>query len=651
MKIDKKNGNVNYCDETHTYWKDGTDEKYISVTTLIGKFEQPFLRDFWASYKALERLLGKEKFKLEKSKLLKTKRFDNSILATYDITELEFNKTVQDILDEWDKKNRESCERGTKIHAQLEAYAKGGKFKEKIVPNLGRDFNDYKCYVNPDTNELVKSIDKGILPEYLVYRESDDGILKIAGQIDLLIKDGNDIWVADYKGLPLDTEIPTLTGWSIIADLKEGDVIFDKDGNPTKIIHKSKVHTNPCYKITFDNGDSIIADHEHRWEISFRKKYISKKDSDKYSHTVMTTEELAVYLNKINNEGNKNCYTIPKILNPKPLNLPKAKLPLDPYILGVWLGDGSKACGVITQARNSPLWDIIREKGFELSENLIHDPEREGTEMRTVYGLRTILSYLNLIGNKHIPDIYQRASYEQRLQLLRGLMDTDGYYHPSRKRYVMSTGQEWQKDDMVKLVSSLGIKVTVFEVIKKCDGKKFKAWDVCFSTSEFNPFYMRNQEIDLNSAKIDKRTFRNIDKVEKVETVPTQCLEVDSPTHTFLCTKKMIVTHNTNQKIDLKSGFDTTTKKSAKMKYPLNNLDDCNYVHYTLQLSTYAWMLQKINPKYNVKGLILIHFDHEGNITTYQLDYLKDDVERMLAYYKTMRKKEIAQEKRKRIEF
>lgn len=651
MKIDKKNDNVNYNDENHVYWKDGTDEKYISVTTLIGKFEQEYDREFWSKYKALEKILGKDKFRLEKSKLLKTKRFDISVLSDYDISEDEFNKVQQDILDEWDKTNRESCDRGTKIHAQLESYAKGGKFKEKIVPHLGKDFNNYKCYVNPNTNELVQNIERGILPEYLVYRESPDGILKIAGQIDLLIKDGNDIYIGDYKGLPLDTEIPTLTGWSTISELKEGDIIFDKDGNPTKIIHKSRIHTNPCYKITFDNGDSIIADHEHKWEISFRKKYVSKKDSDKYSHAVMTTEELAEYLDKINNEDNKNCYTIPKILNPKPLNLPKANLPLDPYILGVWLGDGSKACGVITQAKDSPLWNIIREKGFELSENLIHDPEREGVEMRTVYGLASILRYMGLLSNKHIPDIYQRASYEQRLQLLRGLMDTDGYYHPSRKRYVMSTGQEWQKNDMVKLVSSLGVKVTVFEITKKCEGKKFKAWDVCFSTSDFNPFYMRNQGIDLNSAKTDKRTFRNIDKVEKVETVPTQCLEVDSPTHTFLCTKKMIVTHNTNKEIKMKAGFDSTSKSEAKMKYPLNNIPDVNYWHYTLQLSTYAWMIQKINPEYNIKGLILIHFDHEENITTYQLDYLKEDVERMLAYYKTMRKQEIAKEKRKRIEF
>ena len=87
------------------------------------------------------------------------------------------------------------------------------------------------------------------------------------------------------------------------------------------------------------------------------------------------------------------------------------------------------------------------------------------------------------------------------------------------------------------------------------------------------------------------------------------------------------------------------------MKYPLNNIDDSNYWHYVLQLSTYAWMIQKLNPKFNIKGLTLIHFDHEENITTYQLDYLKSDVERMLAYYKAQRKKEINEEKRKKIEF
>lgn len=59
------------------------------------------------------------------------------------------------------------------------------------------------------------------------------------------------------------------------------------------------------------------------------------------------------------------------------------------------------------------------------------------------------------------------------------------------------------------------------------------------------------------------------------------------------------------------------------MKYPMNNIMDCNKMHYALQLSTYAWMLQKLNPKFVVKKLLLIHYDHQGNVTEHELDYLR----------------------------
>ena len=239
---------------------------------------------------------------------------------------------------------------------------------------------------------------------------------------------------------------------------------------------------------------------------------------------------------------------------------------------------------------------------------------------------------MNLLKNKHIPEEYYTASFNQRLDLLRGLMDTDGYYHPKRKRFVMSTGQEWQRDCTVKLLGTLGIKSTVFEVIKKCNGKEFIAWDVCFSTNGLNPFLIRNQEIEF--PKIDKNSFRNINKVEITETIPTQCLEVDSPLHTFLVTNKCIITHNTNKEIKTKAGFDTQKRQEIKMKYPLNSLPDVNYWHYALQLSTYAWMLQKINPEYTIKDLILVHFDHNDNQTVYHLPYLKKEVESMLKFYK-----------------
>jgi hypothetical protein len=164
-----------------------------------------------------------------------------------------------------------------------------------------------------------------------------------------------------------------------------------------------------------------------------------------------------------------------------------------------------------------------------------------------------------------------------------------------------------------------------------------------------NPFLVRNQNIEY--PKTDKNSFRNITSVQRVGTEATQCLEVDSPSHTFLFGHSLIVTHNTNKKIDDKSYFDSRSKKSQMMKYPLNNLMDCNKIHYTLQLSTYAWMIQMLNPKFNIKKLTLIHYDHTGKETDYVVDYLKDDVIRMCKWYKKQKMLKDLEDSRKPIQF
>ena len=641
LMIDKQNGTIAFNDANHKYWNINDESiQYTSVTTLIGKYENEFDSEFTSKYKALERLLPTDVWKKEKGAIWKNHKIPKDFLDVYDIDENELNKVQQDILDEWAAINRESCERGTKIHAQLEnAFYKAGDSVNLQKFGIGGKFVCKKNYSNLD-------LEYGVYPEYLIYYDNPKIDLHLAGQIDLLIKNGNDIIVGDWKGLPLDTQIPTVDGWSTIKDLNIGDYIFDKDGYPTKILHKSEIHYNPCYKITFDNGKSIIADHEHKWLISF-KKTKSKKRPDGYEHTVMTTEEIFCYLENLEERRSD---LIPKILNPKPLECPEAELPIDPYVLGVWLGDGSKACGIVTQAKGSPVWDEIKNRGYEISGNDQHNPDRENVEMRTVYGLRTKLRELNLLNNKHIPDMYQRASFQQRLDLLRGFMDTDGYFHPKRKRFVMSTGQNWQQDCLVKLLATFGIKATVFEYFKKCDGKEFQVWDVCFSTDLFNPFLTRNQDI-VQVGNQNNRTFRNIEKVEVVETIPTQCLEVDSPSHTFLCTEEMIVTHNTNKKLDFKGFYNSSTRSTTKMKYPLTTLDDVNFNHYQLQLSTYAWMLQKINPEFNIKRLFICHFDHEGNQNIYEVQYLKDEVEKMLKHFARQTKLDKQKAKYARIEY
>jgi len=641
MEYDKINGKVAFLEGPHKYFNiDDPGIQYTSVTTLIGKYEPEFDKEFISTYKALERLVPSNEWKKEKGSIWKSHKISDDYLKVKDISKEELNKVKQDILDEWDKINKESCERGTKIHSQLEnSFYKAGDNLTLKKFGIGGKFTCKKNY-----NEL--DLEYGVYPEYLIYYDNPKIDLHIAGQIDLLIKSGNDIIIGDHKGLPLDTPILTSKGWSTMKDLKIGDKVFDKDGNLCNITVKSEIHNNPCYEIKFDNAESIVCDIDHRWLISFKLQKPTKKNPDGYKHQVMTTIELKTYLDSIEK---RQSFNIPKILNAKPLNIEKTSLPLDPYLLGVWLGDGSKDCGIITQATNSPIWEELKFRGYEIGENLNHDPERSGTDMRTIFNIRGILNSLGVLNNKHIPDLYLLASYEDRLDLLRGLMDTDGYYHPKRKRFVMTTSFDWQMNGMKQLLSSLGCKVSVFRETHKCNGKKFPGWNINFTTTRFNPFLTRNQDINFNTK--DNNSFRNIESVKEVEMVPTQCIAVDSLSHTYLAGHSLIVTHNTNKSIDFKGFYNNSTKSSEKLKYPLSHLDNCNFNVYQLQLSTYAWMLQKINPNFNIVRLFLNHYDHEGNNTIYEVNYLKDEVEKMLKHFAKQQKLEKQKAKYARIEY
>ena len=194
MKYDKVNGEVGFIEATHEY-KNLSNEslKYISVTTLIGKYEQEFDKDFTSKYKALERLLPSDVWKKEKGGIWKSHKIPKDFLEVYDIKESELNAVQQDILDEWAKINREACERGTKIHSELEnSFYKAGNNVKLEKFGIGGKFQCKKNY-----NEL--DLEYGVYPEYLIYFSTQDKILNLAGQIDLLIKNGNEIILIDHK--------------------------------------------------------------------------------------------------------------------------------------------------------------------------------------------------------------------------------------------------------------------------------------------------------------------------------------------------------------------------------------------------------------------------------------------------------------------
>lgn len=198
MNIDKSNGNVKYADKEHVYWDD--NGKYISVTTLINKYCQPFDKNFWSGYKALEKLLSKDDFKMEKKMLLETKKIElKYYIDMYNITENDFNREQQKVLDTWQKENEIACERGTKIHAELENMFISKKVTDLKKFGIGGKFEVNTNKSLEDSNTNLLDIEFGVFPEYLIYRNSNDGILKVAGQVDLLIKEGDYITIIDHK--------------------------------------------------------------------------------------------------------------------------------------------------------------------------------------------------------------------------------------------------------------------------------------------------------------------------------------------------------------------------------------------------------------------------------------------------------------------
>lgn len=192
--ITKQNGNIAFVEETHKYFDvTNPDAVFTSVTTMIHSYTQPFDKDFWSAYKALEKLLPKDVWNIEKKSLLSTKKFDKVLLELHNIDENTFNREQQGILDEWDEENRKSCERGTKIHADLENsfYEK----KKDIDISKFEIGGKFTC----DKGRTALDLENGIYPEYLISRVSEDGKLRIAGQIDLLVKKGNKLTIGDFK--------------------------------------------------------------------------------------------------------------------------------------------------------------------------------------------------------------------------------------------------------------------------------------------------------------------------------------------------------------------------------------------------------------------------------------------------------------------
>lgn len=376
-----------------------------------------------------------------------------------------------------------------------------------------------ETFVVCDALETAGSFDRLVSPRWPM--EAPDGSTIEPG----------DRLILDLKGLALDTPIPTPTGWSTMGALRVGDTVFGSDGQPCSVTAKSTTKRIGTYVVTFDDGAQVTCDREHLWWVM-----TGRGARAGLCEQVIGVEDMRDTLFRYGQRQHR----VPVAL---PLDLPDVELPIDPYLYGMWLGDGSRDGGVIT--KDPAMFEMLRADGHETG----GDYRRDGgpVETRTVFGLRTALRKAGLLGHKVIPGEYLRASIEQRIALLRGLMDSDGTWNLPRRRAQFCGTDKALVMQVHELALTLGLRAHFATWTARGYGVETTAYGVDFAPEGFNPFRLARKAERVVFGKGARSRYRVVQSVEPGPDVETACIAVDSSNHTYLCGREMVPTHNTNK--------------------------------------------------------------------------------------------------------
>ena len=354
------------------------------------------------------------------------------------------------------------------------------------------------------------------------------------------------------KALSLNTPIATTKGWKKLGELTLEDQIYGSDGQPINITHLHPIeHNRPCYKVTFDNGETIIADEDHEWFTQTRRERHTGKQG-----SIKTTKQIKDSL-KVWRSSSEPNHRIPMVLNGLENN--QKELPIDPYILGLWIGDGSKDSGSITvgkrdidhvydKLKTNNQFDKLTIKKYSYTDAYyIRITSNNCIQTKS---LTALIKKHGLFKNKHIPEEYFTASREQKIQLLTGLMDSDGYIEKNNGVAVFYTSCQHISDQVRRLITEVGYKTSIQIKQAKLRGVNKKlSYGITFKPREIVatiPFKFERLKCEsLTQHHPQKRSqFHYITDIQSCKSVPVRCITVNSKDSLFLAGKNLIPTHN-----------------------------------------------------------------------------------------------------------
>lgn len=346
------------------------------------------------------------------------------------------------------------------------------------------------------------------------------------------------------KALDGETDILTKNGFVKMKDIKIGDYVYNAKGKLVKVIATTGAQFNrKCYELEFSNGEKIVADENHDWK--FTDKSMNKI-------LIRNTTEM---INR--HEINKKQKQSISIDHCDMIDFEHKDVDIAPYELGVWLGDGFSGTSKMT-CHKDDYYEY--KKIINISDFTIRKNQPNCVDFRfNDFDIKT-LDRMNLKNNKHIPKNYIYNSKEVRLELIRGLMDTDGSiekngvcrFYQSDKNII---------DDFRFILSTLGIKSTLGTI--EFDNYK-TAYTVHFVCNDFDivklPRKLERQYLNKNHVK-NKRLY--IKNYREVESRPVYCITVDDDDHLFLAGRSLIPTHNCSEKNTL---IKVRNKRTGEVK-------------------------------------------------------------------------------------
>lgn len=350
--------------------------------------------------------------------------------------------------------------------------------------------------------------------------------------------------------------IMTPEGQKILGDLKIGDYVFDKSGEPVRVQGIPYEGIDHCFEITFNDGSKTIASKDHQWICKgyrqrFRKFYASKRSIKKmanveYDKWILKSTQQIFEDGDYSGKG----YATKRFSVPicAPIQYPKKEL-FDPYYVGLWIGNGSETA------------ISINADDLAIVEHCEHYGNRrklsDGRYCISIGVRKDIFDEMSALGlrsgslNKNIPRAYLNGSIHQRKDLLAGLMDTDGTICKDGKAMSYTTISKALADDVVELVCSLGgiAEIVLRKAGYKKDGKFIKCNDA-YSIAiwlEFNPFRSPRKATRWRP-NIRYKMERVIHSIKPLGKMHCRCISVEGD-GSYLYGREYGVTHNSSTMI------------------------------------------------------------------------------------------------------